>query len=202
MNARGSMRSTLSLLTLLPFSVAVAYAGDLQVIWQAQAGTALSFSPDSALLVTANTLRDAADGAEFASYFVHPIGNGVDAAAVSPDASYVALGVQTYNQNLDVYDTLTGAIVQSRITAHSNGTTSVAFSPDGSMLASGGRDGTAKLWSLPAVSLIRTFGATSGYNPRVFAIAFAPDGRSVAVGGEGGVSIFDVADGTVLRTLT
>ena len=177
-------------------------AGELDVIWQMQAGSALAFSDDSRLLVTANQLRDASDGMPLANYVVHPIGNGVAAAAISPGSRYVALGIHTFNQNLDVYDALTGAVVRTRITAHNNGTTAVAFSPDGAMLASGGRDGTAKLWSLPDVSLVRVLGGGSGYRPRVFAIAFSPDGLTLAVGGAGGVNLFDVESGALERSLT
>ena len=196
--------ASITLLTALSLaSVRFAKAQDqLDVIWQQQAGSAIAFSSDGEQLVTANDLRSAADGTLLAHYAIHPIGNGVGAAAISPDGTYVALGIQSFNQNLDVFDAATGAIVHTRITAHNNGTTAVAFAPDGQTLASGGRDGTAKLWSLPDVSLIRTLGSTSGYNPRVFAIAFSPDGLSLAVGGQGGVQVFAVADGTVLQTLT
>ena len=203
MNDPRSHFVTMSLLTslLMPVDFAAAQ-GQPDVIWQMQAGPALAFSSDSELLVTGSELRAAADGALLATYAIHPIGNGVNAVAISPDTGFVAIGVQSFNQNLDVFDALTGAIVRTRITAHSNGTTAVAFSPDGQTLASGGRDGTAKLWSLPDVNLIRTFGGTNGYGPRVFAIAFAPDGQKLAVGGQGGVEIFTVADGTLQQTLT
>ena len=193
---------TLSLL-VSPLTVVSAFAQDgLDVVWQTQAGAALAFSSDSQLLVTGNQLRVAADGTERVRYLVHPIGNGVASAAISPDSGYVALGIQTFNQNLNVYDALTGAPVRTRISAHDNGTTTVAFSPDGALLASGGRDGTAKLWSIPGVDLLRTLGGGAGYRPRVFAIAFSPDGESLAVGGQGGVVVFHVADGAVVRTLT
>lgn len=195
---RGSL---FSCLLLAAFSCASAQQ-KLDVIWQAQAGLALAFSHDSQMLVTGNQLRAAADGRQIASYVVHPIGNGVDAAAISPDASFVALGIQTFNQNLDVYDALTGAIVRTRISAHDNGTTTVAFSPDGTTLASGGRDGTVKLWSLPDVDLLQTLGGGAGYRPRVFALAFSPDGSVLAVGGQGGVELFSVADGASIATFT
>ena len=173
------MTSLLALALLTSLQVASAQS-DLDIVWQQPAGAALAFSSDSQRLVTGNDLRSAADGSLQTHYLIHPIGNGVDAAALSPNGNYVALGIQTFNQNLDVFETLTGDIVHTRITAHNNGTTAVAFSPDGQLLASGGRDGTAKLWSLPDVTLIGTLGSTVGYSPRVFAIAFAPDSQSLA----------------------
>ena len=94
-----------------------------------------------------------------------------------------------------------GALLAGRITAHSNGTTSVTFSPDGQLLATGGRDGTAKIWHLPDMTLLRMLNGGAGYRPRVFAVAFTRDGSMLAVGGQGGVVLYRVADGVLVREL-
>ena len=171
------------------------------IVWQVQAGPAVAFSSDGHALVAGNTLRDAADGRLLETYALHPIGNGVASVAIAPDGGLVAIGVRSYNQNLDLFDAASGTPLAGRISAHANGTFSVAFSPVAPLLASGGADGTAKLWQLPDMGLLRTLGGGSGYRPRVFDVAFSPDGESLAVAGEGGVEVFRTADGMLLRTL-
>jgi WD40 repeat protein len=77
----------------------------------------------------------------------------------------------------------------------------VAFSPDGQLLATGGRDGTAKIWHVPDMTLIQTLNGGVGYRPRVFSVAFTRDGLFLAVGGQGGVVLYRIADGQLVREL-
>ncbi|HEX8424138.1 MAG TPA: hypothetical protein VF634_12030, partial [Pyrinomonadaceae bacterium] len=111
-------------------------------------------------------------------------------------------GIQSFNRNLDLFRVANGALVEGPISAHNNGTTAVDFSPDRQLMASGGRDGTAKLWHLPEMTLIRTLQESPGYQPRVFAVAFSSDGRLLAVGGQGGVQLFRVLDGKLIRKMS
>lgn len=187
---------------LLSLSLA-ASASAQSIVWKAaSAGRAVAFSPDGQTVLVGTQLRRASDGALLVTFKPTQIGNGVNAVALSPDGQYAALGVQSFNRNLNLFSAVSGARLVGGISAHNNGTTSVDFSPDRRLLASGGADGTAKLWHLPDMALVRTLGEAPGYRPRVFAVAFSNDGRLLAVGSQGGVRIFRVADGVLIRKLS
>ena len=173
------------------------------IVWRAaDAGKAIAFSPDAQTLLVGTQLRRASDGALLVTFKPTQIGNGVNAVALSPDGQYAAIGVQSFNRNLNLFSATSGARLVGGISAHNNGTTSVDFSPDRRLLASGGRDGTAKLWLLPDMTLVRTIEQGPGYRPRVFAVAFSNDGRLLAVGGQGGVRLFRVSDGALIRKMS
>ncbi len=195
--------STVGVLLLCLGAPSAALAqGNPDVVWQAaSAGKAIAFSADGQMLLSGTRLSLAADGTLIRTFVLPYTGNGAVTVALSPNGQYAAIGIQAFNQNLDLFQVSDGALIRGRITAHNNGTTSVAFSPDGQLLASGGRDGTAKLWNLPDMTLVRTFGEGLGYQPRVFAVLFSQDGQTLAVGGQGGVQLFRVSDGKLLRTL-
>ena len=184
-------------LALVPAALA---QGDPEIVWQTNSGgTVVAFSADGQLLMAGTRLFLAGDGTLLRNFVLPYNGNGPRSVAFSPDGQYAAVGIQAFNQNLDLFRVADGALLAGRISAHSNGTTSVAFSPDGQLLATGGRDGTAKLWHLPEMTLIRTLNGGVGYRPRVFAVAFSPDGETLAVGGQAGVVLYRVSDGELLR---
>jgi WD40 repeat protein len=177
--------------------------GSPDIVWQVQsAGKAIAFSADGQMLLSGVKLWRASDGMPIRTFVLPYNGGGVNTVALSPDGQFAAIGIQAFNQNLNLFRVMDGALLHGRITAHSNGTTSVDFSPDGQLLASGGRDGTVKLWQLPDMTLVRTLNNSTGYNPRIFAIAFSNDGQMLAAGGEGGVQLFRVSDGTPIRALS
>ena len=158
------------------------------IVWQTDSGgLVLAYSADGQMLLAGTQLFAAANGTLIRSFHLPYNGGGPNSVALSPDGQYAAVGIQAYNQNLDVFRVADGTLLAGRISAHSNGTTSVTFSPDGQLLATGGRDGTAKIWHLPDMTLIRTLNGGAGYRPRVFAVAFTLDGQMLAVGGQGGV---------------
>ena len=190
------------ILVCLAFIPAALAQGGPDIVWQTDAGGgALSYSDDGQLLLAGTKLFAAADGTFLRNFALPYNGGGINSVALSPDGQYAAIGIQAYNQNLDLFRVADGAVLVGRITAHSNGTTSVTFSPDGQLLATGGRDGTAKLWHVPDMTLIRTLNGGAGYRPRVFAVAFTRDGELLAVGGQGGVVFYRVADGELVREL-
>lgn len=191
-----------ALLTLL-FGAAAIAQDQPDVVWQAGNNSpALAFSTDGQRLLAGTNLRQVADGSLVRAFHLPYNGSGVNAVALSPDGQYAAIAIQAYNQNLDLFRVADGALVAGRITAHTNGTAALAFSADGQMLASGGMDGTANLWHVPDMTLIRTINGAVGYRPRVLALAFVDNGQTLAIGGQGGVSLFRVADGEPVRTLT
>jgi len=172
------------------------------IVWQTDSGgLVLAYSADGQILLAGTQLFAAANGTLIRSFHLPYNGGGPNSVALSPDGQYAAIGIQAYNQNLDVFRVADGTLLAGRISAHSNGTTSVTFSPDGQLLATGGRDGTAKIWHLPDMTLIRTLNGGAGYRPRVFAVAFTLDGQMLAVGGQGGVVLYRVADGQLVREL-
>jgi parallel beta-helix repeat protein len=106
------------------------------------------------------------------------------------------------------------------LTGHTWWVLSVAFSPDGRLLASGSCgqrnsiggciQGEIKLWDVASGSLVRTL---TGHTGVVLSVAFSPDGRLLAsgscgqrnsIGGciQGEIKLWDVASGSLVRTLT
>src|SRR6266403_101423 len=186
----------------LAFTHTAPAQGNLDIVWQTDnGGGVLAYSPSGKLLLTGTRLFAANDGTFLRNFVLPYNGGGPNSVALSPDAQYAAIGIQAYNQNLNLFRVADGALLVGRISAHSNGTTSVAFSPNGQLLATGGRDGTAKLWHVPDMTLIQTLNGGVGYRPRVFAVAFTRDGSMLALGGQGGVLLYRVADGQLVREL-
>ncbi len=179
-----------------------AWAPDRGLGWQLPGiGTAVTFSPDGQLVLAGNQLRRAGDAQLIRTFELrHANGSQVNTAAFSPDGQYAAIGVQTFNLNLDFFRVSDGfRIVPTN--AHNNGTTTAKFSPDGQLVATGGRDGTVKLWHVPDFTLVNTFLGGAGYSARIFAVLFSADGQYLAVGGQGGLVIIQTSDGKIVRTL-
>jgi WD40 repeat protein len=189
----------IALLSLLLAQAAFAQSG-VKIIWQNNTGgSVLAYSGDGQLLLAGTRLFSAANGEFIRDFHLPYNGGGPNSVALSPDGQYAAVGIQGYNQNLDLFRVADGTLIAGRITAHSNGTTSVMFSPDGQLLATGGRDGTGKLWHVPDMTLLRTLNGGVGYRPRIFGVAFTRDGSMVALGGQGGIVLYRVADGELVR---
>jgi WD40 repeat protein len=164
----------------------------------------VAFSGDGQLLISGGgsagvRVYRAADGTLLRTLTVS-WSNRALAVAISPDSQYVADGGDGYNGNFNVWRTADGSLVKGRISAHNNGTSAVAFSPDGQFIATAGRDGTIKLWQLPGVDLVRTLNFGSGYRPRVVSLAYSSDGQFLADATQGGVDLWRIADGTLVRS--
>jgi WD40 repeat protein len=171
------------------------------VVWQLPGiGTAVTFSPDGQMVLAGNQLRRASDAQLIRTFELRHDGSQVNTAAFSPDGQYAAIGVQTFNLNLDFFRVSDGFRTVPT-DAHNNGTTTAKFSPDGQFVATGGRDGTVKLWHVPDFTLVNTFLGGGGYSARIFALVFSTDGQYLAVGGQGGLVILQTSNGKIVRTL-
>ena len=110
--------------------------------------------------------------------------NSIEAVAVSPDSSWLALaGIDTDIGCIDLVDL--SALAAFR--GHSAPVRCLAFHPEGHLLASAGDDGAIRLWDLNRGTAARMY---SGHSCRVPAISFTPDGDWLASADEAGAIRF------------
>ena len=83
----------------------------------------------------------------------------------------------------------------SELVGHKDEIYDIAFSPDGRKLVSVSRDRTLRIWEAASGTLLRTLEG-SFYNAK-----FADDERLIVAAFRGTVTIFNVEDGSVLRTI-
>ncbi len=100
-----------------------------------------------------------------------------------------------------IFDTRTGELVRT-LTGHTDRVYAVAFSPDGKFLAASNWIGTAstgvKVWDLKTGAVTATLDGTGGV---VFGLDFSGDGKRLFGSvGPGGVKMWDVATGKLLRS--
>ena len=125
------------------------------------------------------------------------------AVDLTEDGKIVAAG---RGNRVFVYEVETGKELAS-LGGHKDIIQSLRFSPDGKKLAAGSYE-YATVWDLPA-NFATTIGEPRRFGPHVFrvlAIDFSPDGKHLATGGgepsrSGEVKVWDVATGTLLRSL-
>src|SRR5437016_13848900 len=97
--------------------------GTPEIVWQADnASKAIAFSPDGKMLLSGNQLRQVSDGTVIRTFTLPRTGQGINTVAISPDAQFAAIGVQSFNQNLDLFPVADGSLVAGPISAHDNGT--------------------------------------------------------------------------------
>ncbi len=82
------------------------------------------------------------------------------------------------------------------IQAHSQYITGVAFSSDGTRLATIGNDKIVKTWDWQAKKLLSEIKVAG------LKVTFAPDGSQLAIGEDRQITLWNVADGKLLATLT
>jgi WD40 repeat protein len=113
----------------------------------------------------------------------------VEAAAISPDARFVALGSR--NGRGFVLDAASGRVV-SRLVGHRKAITGLAFSPDGRRLASASVDRDGRLWDVPSG---RPGPTLLGHFARVNGIAYSSDGRWIVTAGPSTAGIWTAPSG-------
>ena len=75
--------------------------------------------------------------------------NGIEALAISPDGSRVAVG-GTNSGSLSVWDVRKGKLLLT-LSGHTQGMRSLAWTPDGTRLISSSQDGTVRVWDSRSV---------------------------------------------------
>jgi WD40 repeat protein len=153
-----------------------------------------TFSPDSRLLATAQTIWDvesqqAVHTLPALGFYVHP--------AFSPDGAWLAA---SGGQPIKLLDVASGQVVRTFGAQANNDSFSIVFSPDGTLLADSGHNGRITLWDVASGQVARTLAHGTGND--VHDIAFSPDGELlVSVGTDYMVRLWDVASGQTLHTM-
>lgn len=172
----------------------------IQTLWQrpAHADTVV-FAPDGLSVANGGlgaAIYDAATGDQLRVLVARF--NDAQSLAYSPDGTLIIEGVQSFNQNLNLFQAADAAVVRERITAHNNGTTTVAFNPAGTLVASAGIDGVTRFWSIPGLTEV----ANLPSGRRTFGIAYSPDGAVIATTGQHGVALWNTSDYSNITWLT
>jgi len=135
--------------------------------------------------------------------------------AFSPDGQLLAAS-SFDNSTITLWDVSTGREVRT-VACYDNkkiGMFSVTFSPDGRLLTGGAAANTFKVWEVATGQEVSSFYHTliSPHNmgTTVFAVSFSPDGQLLASGScarweqgcsQGGIKLWDVASGRLVRTV-
>ncbi|MDE0010637.1 MAG: dockerin type I domain-containing protein [Candidatus Poribacteria bacterium] len=160
--------------------------------------TALTFTPDSATIVSAgwdaiylwdvNTGQPKTTLSGKTDYFV-----GI---AVSPDGSTIAAGSD--EATIWMWDLHTGQH-KTVLRGHRDPVEGLAFSPDGRILASASHDGTIRFWDPNTGEHQLTL---HGHSSGVISLRFSPDGRTLASGSwDSTIRLWDTETGETKTTL-
>jgi len=110
-----------------------------------------AFSPDSTLLLSCNSNKDAhLWNTQTGQVIAKLQGQTAGPFSFSPDSTLLASGgYNDWDNRALLWDTRTGQVIR-KLVGHFRGSsvTSIAFSPDGTTLATGSDDGTVKLWRI------------------------------------------------------
>jgi len=157
----------------------------------------VTFSPDGRRLISAGwdrlvkvwDLGDGARGVLSPRWTLHNFTTGAWGMALSPDGSRLAIGAQTADGNVRVYDLTTGQLL--RTLRGDYRVISVAFSRDGRRLAAVGHDRVVRLWD---VTTGREVLHLDGHDDIVGQVRFSPDGQRLATASaDGTVRVWDAS---------
>jgi WD40 repeat protein len=174
-------------------------AGELRQAFdlQDQQVSSLQFSSDGALLAVGGNRGLVRIWSIPSGKLKHEmkVGESVNALAISPDRSLLALAPGDAPAQL--WDLTIGARI-TELPAKFAGSSALDFSPDGQWLASADADTEIRIYE----SHTGAIRASSGdFLLETFAIAFSPDSKYLYAGGaDKTISVIDVASGKVVRT--
>ena len=127
------------------------------------------------------------------------VGEGVTAAAYSPDGRFILTG--SYDKTACLWDSASGRELR-RFKGHEEAVNAVSFSPDGRFILTGAGgvedslDNSARLWDIQNGREIRRF---EGHTLGILSLAFSADGRQILSGGyDKSARLWDVATGRQL----
>jgi len=111
------------------------------------------------------------------------VGNGLIAAAISPDGKLVAVGQggETDTGKVHLLDAATGKLVRD-VSGHMYGITDILFTADGKHLVSAGRDTCVRVCQVSDGKEVAVLGTPRGgqFKDWFSAVALSPDERSLA----------------------
>ena len=161
--------------------------GDLLLGGHAGAVTAMAFTPDGELLVTAGEDEQLLLHylAERKPYHLPGWRSGMaQAVAVSPDGAWLA--VAGADQTVRVWSVATWEQTQG-LAGHTGEVRGLAFSPDSGLLASAAADGTVRVWDASAGCAEHVFAGDFG---QAWSVAFHPGGGLLAAATDDRVTLW------------
>jgi WD40 repeat protein len=147
---------------------------------------ALAFTPDRAILITADRdggarVWDVASRTGIRGEI--PRADPVRAIAVAPNSRHVALGSDGASGLIRLFDITEKAPAEgATLRGAHGGVLALAFSADGKMIAGGGEDNTLRVWEPAAGFRGDARAVLPGHTQPITCVAFAPDGLTATTG--------------------
>ncbi|CUA70044.1 Notchless protein homolog 1 [Xenopus laevis] [Rhizoctonia solani] len=174
---------------------------------------AIAYSPGGSLIATALApgvisqpggvdLWDAQTGARVLSLSKIPNRSNLPVFSIqfSPDGTRIVGSGSIGNQQIAIWDVLTGQLVLEFGSEHTNRVFSVSYSPNGTLVASGSGDRNIILWD--AYTGTKKLGPLTGHTGLVDSVSFSPDNSHlVSSSNDKTIRIWDVQTGEMVFEL-